>query len=40
MTRTGKNFDAARAKVEKKLYTLEDAISLVQSIKFAKFDES
>lgn len=40
MTRTGKNFDAARAKVENKLYTLEDAISLVQSIKFAKFDES
>jgi len=40
MTRTGKNFDAARAKVEKKLYTLEDAIPLVQSIKFAKFDES
>ena len=40
MTKTGKNFDAARAKVENKLYTLEDAISLVQSIKFAKFDES
>jgi large subunit ribosomal protein L1 len=40
MTRTGKNFDAARAKVENKLYTLEDAIPLVQSIKFAKFDES
>ena len=40
MTRTGKIFVAARAKVEKKLYTLEDAISLVQSIKFDKFDES
>ena len=40
MTKTGKNFDAARAKVENKLYALEDAISLVQSIKFAKFDES
>ena len=40
MTRTGKNFDGARAKVENKLYTLEDAIPLVQSIKFAKFDES
>ena len=40
MTRTGKNFDTARAKVENKLYTLEDAIPLVQSVKFAKFDES
>ena len=40
MTRTGKKFDAAREKVEAKLYSLEDAIPLLQQIKFAKFDES
>ncbi len=37
---TGKKFQAAKEKVEAKLYTLEDAISLLQQIKFAKFDES
>ena len=40
MARTGKKFEAAKAKVDAKLYTLEEAIPLVQSIKFAKFDES
>ncbi len=40
MTRTGKKFDAAREKVEAKLYSVEDAIPLLQQIKFAKFDES
>ena len=40
MARTGRRFDDAQAKVERKLYTLKDAIPLVQSIKFAKFDES
>ncbi len=40
MTRTGKKFDAARGKVEAKLYSVEDAIPLLQQIKFAKFDES
>lgn len=40
MTRTGKKFDEARAKVEARLYSLEDAIPLLQQIKFAKFDES
>jgi large subunit ribosomal protein L1 len=40
MTRTGKKFDAARDKVEAKLYSVEDAIPLLQQIKFAKFDES
>ena len=40
MARTGRKFDESRAKVERKLYALEDAIPLVQRIKFAKFDES
>ena len=40
MARTGKKFDAAKAKVEERLYTLGDAIPLVQDITFAKFDES
>ena len=40
MARNGKKFDAARARVESRLYSLEDAIPLVQSIRFAKFDES
>ena len=40
MAGAGKNFDAAKTKVEAKTYALEEAIPLVQSIKFAKFDES
>jgi large subunit ribosomal protein L1 len=40
MTRNGKKFDTAQAKVESRLYSLEDAIALVQSIRFANFDES
>jgi large subunit ribosomal protein L1 len=40
MGRTGKKFEASRGKVESKLYSLEEAIPLVQEIKFAKFDES
>jgi large subunit ribosomal protein L1 len=40
MSRTGKKFDAAKARVEARLYSLEDAIPLVQDITFAKFDES
>ena len=40
MTRNGKNFAAAQARVESRLYSLEDAIALVRSIGFAKFDES
>jgi len=40
MARTGKKFDAAKAKVEARLYSLGDAIPLVQDITFAKFDES
>ena len=40
MARTGRKFDESRAKVESKLYALEEAVPLVQRIKFAKFDES
>ena len=40
MARTGRKFDSARDKVEDKVYSLEEAIPLVQNIKFAKFDES
>ena len=40
MAGSGKNFDAAKMKVEAKAYSLEEAIPLVQNIKFAKFDES
>jgi large subunit ribosomal protein L1 len=40
MARNGKKFEAAKAKVDAKLYSLEEAIPLVQNIKFAKFDES
>ena len=40
MARTGKKFEAAKAKVDARLYSLEEAIPLVQNIKFAKFDES
>jgi large subunit ribosomal protein L1 len=40
MARTGKKFAAAKAKVDERLYPLAEAIPLVQSIKFAAFDES
>ena len=40
MGKNGKNFEKAATKVEDRLYELDEAISLVQSIKFAKFDES
>jgi len=36
----GKKYSAAAAKVEKRPYTLEDAIVLVRKIKFTKFDET
>ena len=38
--KTGKKFAAAAAKVEARPYGLEEAITLVQKIKFAKFDET
>jgi len=37
---SGKKFAAASAQVEKRPYTLEEAIPLVQKVKFAKFDET
>src|ERR1700744_3462377 len=36
----GKKYQAARQQVESREYTLEDAIPLLQKIKFAKFDET
>jgi large subunit ribosomal protein L1 len=38
--KTGKNIDKARAAVESRPYRLEDAVPLLQKIKFAKFDET
>jgi large subunit ribosomal protein L1 len=36
----GKKFDAAKAQVEDRPYLLEDAIPLVQKVKFTRFDET
>jgi large subunit ribosomal protein L1 len=36
----GKKFEAAKARVEERPYTLEEALPLVQQIKFARFDET
>ena len=36
----GKKFDAAKAQVEDRSYTLADALPLVQKVKYAKFDET
>ena len=40
MARTGKKFQKAAGQVEERFYTLEEAIPLVQKVKFAKFDET
>jgi large subunit ribosomal protein L1 len=40
MARHGKKFTAAAAQVEDRPYRLEDAIPLVQKVKYAKFDET
>ena len=41
MRKRGKKFTAARAAIPKdRVYTLEDAVPLVQKVKFAKFDET
>jgi len=40
MKRSGKNIDKARAEVTAKSYTLQDAVPLLQKVKFAKFDET
>ena len=36
----GKKFEAAKAQVEDRTYTLDEALPLVQKVKFAKFDET
>jgi len=38
--KTGKNIERARAQVEARPYSLEEAVGLLQKIKFAKFDET
>src|SRR5436190_1877265 len=40
MRKHGKKFTAARAAIADRTYTIEDAIPLVQKVKFAKFDET
>lgn len=40
MAHRGKNYRAAAARVERRPYTLEDAISMVKESSFAKFDET
>src|SRR6186713_2577561 len=40
MRRHGKKYTAARAQVADRAYTIEEAIPLVQKVKFAKFDET
>ncbi len=40
MKKSGKNITKARAGVEKRPYTLADAVPLLQKVKFAKFDET
>lgn len=40
MAKTGKKFETAAKQVETRPYSLQEAIPLVQKIKFAKFDET
>jgi large subunit ribosomal protein L1 len=40
MRKSGKNIDKARKAVEERSYTLQDAVPLLQKVKFAKFDET
>ena len=40
MARHGKKFTAAEAQVQERAYRLEEAIPLVQKVKYAKFDET
>jgi large subunit ribosomal protein L1 len=40
MAKHGKKFTAAAEQVKDRLYTLEEAIPLIQKVKFAKFDET
>ena len=38
--KTGKNIEKARAAVESRPYKLDEAVPLLQKVKFAKFDET
>src|SRR5690242_4390526 len=40
MRKSGKNIAKARKEIEAKSYTLQDAVPLLQKVKFAKFDET
>ena len=40
MKKEGKNIAKAHAAVEQRAYTLQDAVPLLQKVKFAKFDET
>jgi large subunit ribosomal protein L1 len=40
MKKAGKNIIKARQGVERRPYTIQDAVSLLQKVKFAKFDET
>jgi large subunit ribosomal protein L1 len=40
MRKVGKNISKARAAVEQRPYKLDDAVPLLQKVKFAKFDET
>lgn len=40
MAKEGKNIGKARAQVEKRPYPLQEAVPLLQKVKFAKFDET
>jgi large subunit ribosomal protein L1 len=40
MAKHGKKFTAAAAQVENRPYTIEDAIPLIQKVKYSKFDET
>ena len=40
MKKSGKNIEKARKAVEVRPYTLQEAVPLLQKVKFAKFDET
>jgi len=40
MKKSGKNITKARAAVEKRPYPMQEAVALLQKVKFAKFDET
>jgi len=40
MKKSGKNITKSRAAVEKRPYLMKDAVTLLQKVKYAKFDET